>query len=352
MISNLTKIFIPAVFAFAIGIAITPYLTSLMYKNKLWKRVRRDDLQTNPTITPEFHKIHDGAEIRTPRVGGIIIWLSVFLVTTLFYLLPEIFNNPVFEKLEFISRSQTFLPFFALMLGSLIGLIEDFLEIYGRGKLLHGMKGRHIALIVGIIGLIFGYWFNIKLEISSIYIPFLGMANLGVFFIPYFILVTLGTFSSRVIDGIDGLAGGVMAIIFAAFSTIAYFNNQIDLATFGIVLVGGILVFLWFNTPPARFYMGETGMLGLTLSLVVMVFLMNASILLLVIALPLVLTSLSSALQMASKKLRNGKKLFLVSPMHHYFEAIGWKKEKIVMRYWIITTICAICGIIIYFIGL
>lgn len=351
MISNISKIFIPAVFAFAIGVAITPYLTSLMYKHKLWKKVRRDDLNTNPTITPEFAQIHDSAETRTPRIGGVIIWLSALIVTLIFWLLSHLTDLESFKKLEFVSRNQTFLPFFALILGSMIGLAEDFFEILGRGKLLHGLKGKHIAFIVAFIGLLFGLWFNIKLEMSAIYIPFFGILNLGIFFVPYFILVTLGTFSSRVIDGIDGLAGGVMAIIFSAYSAIAFFNNQIDLATFGFVIVGGILVFLWFNIPPARFYMGETGMLGLTLALVVMTFLTNASILLLIIGLPLVVTSLSAAIQMTTKRFCNGKKILKVAPLHHHFEAVGWSKEKIVMRYWIITTVSAVLGITIYFIG-
>ena len=119
-------------------------------------------------------------------------------------------------------------------------------------------------------------------------------------------LVMLALFSSGVIDGIDGLSGGVMAPIFAAYAGIAFFNNQIDLAAFSATLVGGILAFLWFNVPPARFYMSETGMLGLTTTLAVIAFLTGEVLLLPLIAFPLVATTLSVIIQVASKKMRDG----------------------------------------------
>ncbi len=200
------------------------------------------------------------------------------------------------------------------------------------------------------IGIFFGWWFYHKLGISSIAIPFGGRIELGIAFIPFFIAVMLGTFSSRVIDGVDGLAGGVMAVIFTAFAVIAYSHNQIDLAALCGVISGGTLVFLWFNIPPARFYMGETGMLALTVTLTIIAFLTDSVLLLLVIGFPLAATALSSALQMFSKKYFH-KKIFRVAPLHHHFEAIGWSRPKITMRYWIISVVCAIIGIIISFLS-
>jgi len=165
--------------------------------------------------------------------------------------------------------------------------------------------------------------------------------------IPFFIIVALATFSGGVIDGIDGLSGGVFASIFAAYSAIAFANNQIDIATFSGVITGVTLAFLWFNIPPARFYMGETGIMGLTITLAALAFLTDSVLILPIVALPLVITSFSDIIQMISKKLRNGKRVFRVAPLHHHFEVIGWSRYKITMRYWVLSIVFAIIGIIL-----
>ena len=138
-----------------------------------------------------------------------------------------------------------------------------------------------------------------------------------------------------------------MTVIFTAYSIIAYANNQVDISTFCAVIAGGILAFLWFNVPPARFYMGETGMLGLTVTLSVIAFLTNSVLVLPIIAIPLVATSLSVIIQVISYKYFNKRRVFKVAPLHHHFEAIGWSREKIVMRYWIISAVFAIVGVIV-----
>ncbi len=161
----------------------------------------------------------------------------------------------------------------------------------------------------------------------------------------------LGTFSTSVIDGMDGLAGGIMATIFTAYSVIAYFNNQIDLAAFCAVVGGATLAFLWFNIPPARFYMGETGILSLTVTLSVVAFLTNSVLFLPIIAVPLVATTLSVIIQIFVYKNFNKKRVFRVAPLHHHFEAHGWSREKIVMRYWVIGVVCAILGTILSMVG-
>ena len=170
---------------------------------------------------------------------------------------------------------------------------------------------------------------------------------LGIFIIPFFVLVALATFSGGVIDGIDGLAGGVLASIFTSYAAIAYANNQIDIAAFSGVIAGAILAFLWFNIPPARFYMGETGMMGLTILLATLAFLTNTVLILPIIAFPLLITSLSVILQLLSKRFRNGKKIFKSAPLHHHLELIGWSKYKITMRFWVISVIFSIIGIIL-----
>ena len=164
-------------------------------------------------------------------------------------------------------------------------------------------------------------------------------------------IVMLALFSGSVIDGIDGLSGGIMASIFSAYAGIAFFQNQIDLAAFCAVIVGGILAFLWFNIPPARFYMTETGILGLTTTLAVVAFLTQSVIVLPIIAFPLFVASGSVIIQQLSKKFRNGKKVFLVAPIHHHFEALGWPSYKVTMRFWVLSMVSAALGMIIALIG-
>lgn len=348
---NILKIFIPALLSFAIGIGITPVCTHFFYKYKLWKGTSRRE---NPDeISPAFLALHnEKAETGTPRVGGIIVWGSVLITILFVFILKVAFNGPVFGKLDFLSRNQTLLPLLALVFGGLFGLFEDFVEIFSNKfeAIKQGLPSRYLVIMVALIGLGASLWFYFKLGLRDIYVPFFGYWHVGFWFIPIFILVTLGTFSSRVIDGVDGLAGGVMAVAYGAFGTIALIQNQIDIATFCFVVAGGILAFLWFNIPPARFYLGETGMLGLTLALAFIAFLVDGVILLPIIGALLVATSVSSTVQIISKRYFH-KKIFKIAPLHHHFMALGWSREKITMRYWILSLMFAVLGILIAIIG-
>jgi len=352
--TNAIKIFLPSIVAFTIGIFLTPLATHYFYKYKMWKRTSRSnnisDENYDQDVLDKFSKIHnDKAEISTPRVGGMIIWISVILTVAVFLLLDSLFQNNLSEKLSFISRNQTLLPFFSLIAASLIGLGDDFLQIFGKGRWASDpLVLRYLKIgIILLLGLIIGLWFYFKLGVTDLYIPWVGFVNLGYLFIPFFMLVMLSLWSTSVIDGIDGLSGGVLAPIFTSYAIIAFFNNQLDIATFCGVVAGAILAFLWFNIPPARFYMGETGMIGLTVTLSVIAFMTNTVLLLPIIAFPLFITSLSNVIQIGSYKLRHGKKVFLLAPLHHHFEAMGWPKYKVTMRYWIVGIMTAMTGVII-----
>ncbi len=353
MLPEALRILIPSIVAFAIGIGSTPFISYHLYDQRAWKRTRRDDITTNPNINSEFKRIANGdQEVSTPRLGGLVIIWSVvvtcFMIWLLAVTIPDIANS----RINFLSRGQTLLPIFALIVGALIGFVEDLFEIRADPEHFpQGLPGWHKVAIVAILGLVTALWFFAKLDMSSISIPFGNSLELGFWFIPLFIAVMLGCFSSGVIDGIDGLAGGVLATIFGSLALIAFTQNQIDLSALSLVITGGILAFLWFNVPPARFYMGETGMLGLTLALAVIVFLTDTVLVLPIIALPLVITSLSVIIQKASRKFRNGKNVFKIAPLHHHFQALGWSNEKVTMRYWIVSVISAILGVIIAIVG-
>ncbi len=345
--TNAIKILLPAIISFIIGILLTPIATHYFYKYKMWRRSSRNN---NVSKEGGFQTIHNEvAELSTPRTGGMIIWISVIITIFVIWIISIIFKNSLTDKLYFISRNQTLLPLFTLIVASLIGLGDDFLQIWGKGKWSKDpIILRYIKIsIILFLGLIIGWWFFTKLGISNLYIPWFGFVNLGYFFIPFFILVMLGVWSSSVIDGIDGLSGGVLASIFASYALIAYFNNQMDIAAFSAVITGGVLAFLWFNIPPARFYMGENGMIGLTVTLAVLAFMTNTVLLLPVIAFPLFVTSASNVIQMSARKYFHIKKVFLYAPLHHHFEALGWPKYKVTMRYWIVGLMTAIIGVVI-----
>ncbi|MHB8710504.1 MAG: MraY family glycosyltransferase [Minisyncoccota bacterium] len=348
--SNIIKVFIPATTAFAVGILLAPILTHYLYKYKVWKKVEgKTALDGTPAV--EFEKlrttVHAGTEMKTPRMGGILIWASVLSVTLGLWVLARIVPVPLFEKLDFLSRSQTWIPLFALLAGALMGLVNDLLDIRPSGE--RGVRLRTRLLFVTLVSLFIGWWFYVKLGVTAIGIPGDGTFTIGPLIIPLFILITLGLYAGGVIDGIDGLAGGVFGIAFMAYASIAYFQNQINLAAFSATLTGAILAFLWFNIPPARFWMTETGTMGLTMTLAVIAFMTDTPgngygvAALPIIAFPLVITVLSNMVQIASKKLR-GKKVFRIAPLHHHFEAIGWPAYKVTMRYWIISIVFAIVG--------
>lgn len=349
MILDVVKIFGPAALAFFVGFFITPGLLKYFYAKKMWKKKSGKD-GIGGGGAPIFNKLHSERDSNIPRLGGVVIWLSVIITTLFFWALLQFFPTPMSEKLSFLSRNQTWLPFFTLIAASFVGLVDDLFLIYGKGSNGGGLSLFTRIVLVILIGLVGGMWFYAKLESSALSIPGMGLVDFGVWIVPIFSIVMLALFSGGVIDGIDGLAGGIMAVIFGAYAVIAFFQNQIDLAAFCAVLGGAILAFLWFNIPPARFYMGESGMLGLTAALAVVAFLTNAVLPLFIIALPLFVASGSDIIQLLSKKFR-GKKVFLVAPIHHHFEALGWPAHQVTMRFWIISVISAIIGTVFALVG-
>ncbi len=356
MIIDIVKVFLPSTIAFTVGILITPILTHYLYKYEMWKK-RAGKVALDGSATPLFNELHKHKETGTPKMGGVVIWASVFITTVGIWFLAKFLPTDVFTKLDFLSRNQTWIPLATLMLGSLVGLIDDFLEVKGTGDhIAGGLSLKKRLLIVGAIALLCAEWFYLKLGVSSVMIPLFGTISLGWLFVPLFILVALGIYSGGVIDGIDGLAGGVFAAMFSAYAGIAFYQQQINLAAFCAVVVGGILAFLWFNVPPARFYMSETGTMGLTVTLAVVAFMTDSIagghglIVLPVIAMPLIVTTLSDIIQIVSKKVR-GKKVFLIAPIHHHFEALGWPGYKVTMRFWIVSVIFAILGVVLALIG-
>jgi len=210
---------------------------------------------------------------------------------------------------------------------------------------------KHRLLIYTLISIIGAWWFYYKLDWTVLHVPFVGSLEIGWWYIPFFIFVIVATaFSVNEIDGLDGLAGGTLLISYAAYAVIAFTLERYELATFCGVIIGALLAFLWFNIMPARFYMGDTGAMSLGVTLGIIALLTNSALILPIIGLPFVIEALSVIIQLTSKKLRNGKKVFISSPIHHHFEAKGWPEAKIVMRFWVVSGVSATIGLIVFMI--
>ena len=351
---DIVKVITPATLAFFIGIAITPLVTHYLFKFKVWKK-QAHKTALDGRKAEEFTKLRENVETSTPRMGGIVIWGSVLITTLGIWSVSQIFPNEETAKLDFLSRSQTWIPLFTLMVGAFVGFINDILDVTdATGE--KGITLKTRLIVVGAVSLFIGWWFYDKLDIMTVAVPFGGDVFIGSLIIPLFMLVSVFIYASGVIDGIDGLSGGVFASIFAAYAGIAFYQQQIDLAAFCAAMVGALLAFLWFNIPPARFWMTETGTMGVMLTIPVVAFMTDTLgggegiTMLPIIGFLLVVTVFSNIIQIVSKKLR-GKKVFRVAPLHHHFEATGWPGYKVTMRYWILSVIFAVIGIIVALVG-
>jgi phospho-N-acetylmuramoyl-pentapeptide-transferase len=348
---QIIKIFALCASSLLIAFLWAPCLIKFLYRYQLWRKsARTKTIDGKPA--PVFYGLHKEREVSVPRLGGVLIWVTVILVAFFFAWLNKLFPGHFwFQKLDFLSRDQTWLPLITLLAASLLGLGDDVLQIFGKGGYkAGGLSFTRRLIVVFLIGLIGALWFYSKLEFQTLHVPFVGDVAIGFLYIPLFILTVLACWSGGVIDGIDGLAGGVFGIIFMAFGIISLAGAQYNLAAFCMVLAGAIMAFLWYNIPPAKFYMGETGMIGLTATLAVVAFLSNSVLVLPIIGGLLVVEAGSVIIQLLAKKILK-RKIFLCAPFHHHLEAKGWLPQQITMRFWLINIVLAIVGIAIRLMG-
>ncbi|MEK7212504.1 MAG: hypothetical protein AAB686_02415 [Patescibacteria group bacterium] len=336
--------------SFVIAFIGAPILIRSLYKHQAWKKKPRDSTFGGEK-TPIFTALHAGKEVSTPRMGGILIWATVLIVTIATYVLSRFFPDSVLGQLNFVSRSQTWLPLFALISSSILGLVDDILVVKSRGGYIGGgIRFRVRLALISLIAIGGAWWFYYKLGWSSIYIPFVGNLEINGLYLLLFVIVVLATFSSGVVDGLDGLSAGVLAPVFTAYGVIAFTRGAYDLTAFITVLVGALVTYLWFNVHPARFYMGETGIMGLTVTLAVIAFLTNAVLFLPLIGFVLVVESASVIVQLVSKKFFR-RKVFLSAPIHHHFQALGWPESQVTMRFWIISAVASAFGLVVFFLA-
>lgn len=329
--------------AFVLAMLSTPLLTYALYKYRFSKSIRTAGV-------PVFASLHKKKE-GTPTGGGVLIWVTTAVLAFGLLIAGTLTGSPVLNFLSFLSRGGTVLPLAALIASAVVGLVDDYWDVRRISPFGVGLRMRHRILLYTAIASVGAWWFFFKLGWDQIHVPALGDFVIGVWYIPLFILVVVSTaFSVNESDGLDGLAGGILLFCFGAFGVIAFAKGLTDLAAFCAVIIGALLAFLWFNVYPARFFMGDTGSMSLGVTLGIIAMLTNSALVLPIIAFPLVLESLSVLLQMTSKKLR-GKKIFLSTPVHHHFEAIGWPETKVTMRFWILAAVSAALGTILGVLG-
>lgn len=333
------KVGILATLSFVTAMAWTPALTHFLYKYKLGKSIRP------AAEAPIYAKLH-AAKSGTPVMGGLLVWVTTAVLALALGALGVWFNG-VFSQLSFLTRSETLLPLGALVASAVVGLVDDYWNVRKIGAHGGGMRARHRLLIYSVIAAVGAWWFYFKLEWTQFQVPFLGIFDIGWWYIPLFFLVIVATaFSVNETDGLDGLAGGTLLTGFAAYGAIAFAQGRYDLAAFCGVIAGALLAFLWFNIMPARFFMGDTGAMSLGVTLGIVAMLTNTALLLPVIGIVFVVESLSVIIQVLSKKFRK-KKVFLSAPIHHHLEAMGWPEPKIVMRAWVISAVAAVVGVVL-----
>ena len=245
-----------------------------------------------------------------------------------------------------LDRGQTWLPLAGFLGGALVGVIDDVINIFGSGRGAAGLRGPIKFFLISCVGLALGWFFAVKLGWVNILVPFFGNVEVGVVaMILIFAFAVVATSNAvNISDGLDGLSGGLAIMTYGAYSVIALFQGNILLFGFCLTVVGWLLSYVWFNVPPARFMMGDTGSFALGAGLGVVAMMTNSFLLLPIIGLPFVVEAGSSLLQLASKKFFH-RKIFISAPLHHHLEAKGWGEAKVVMRFWIIAGVCAIVGV-------
>jgi phospho-N-acetylmuramoyl-pentapeptide-transferase len=340
MLAQTIRLLVLAGTAFAVALALTPVFIKILDRFHLNKQIRSQE------SAPVFHSLHKHKE-NTPTMGGVIIWVTVLGFALSIWVLSDIFGG-VFTYLNFVDRAQTYLPIAAMLIAALLGLADDILGTLRIGPNGGGLKISQKLIMYAVLAAIGGIWFYYRLNWDVLYIPFWGNLTIGWWYIPIFMFVIIASaFSANETDGLDGLAGGVMLFTFVSLTAVAFILGRYDLAAFGATVIGALLAFLWFNIYPARFFMGDTGSMALGITMGVIAMLTNTTLFLPLFGLILVIESISVIIQMISKKIFK-RKIFLSTPIHHHFEALGWHETKVTMRFWIISIVSCILGLVLF----
>lgn len=345
IISETVRVIVLTTISFVIALIVTPLWYRVLKKYRFGKHLRE------ASEAPVFHEFHKNKE-GVPTAAGVIIWGTV-LVLAAFFGIMGVFFDGMWHYFNFISRPETYLPLAALTLAGILGFIDDWLGVLRIGGASGGgLTVRYKSIVYTVLALIGAWWFYFRLGWDVLNVPFFGNIQIGIWYVPIFVFIIFASaFSANETDGLDGLLGGVSLFAFLALAAVSFALHRYDLAAFCGVMIGALLAFLWSNIYPAKFMMGDTGSMSLGITIGVVAMLTNTALLLPFFAIILVIESLSVIIQIVSKKMRHGKKIFRSSPIHHHFEALGWPESQITMRFWIISAMFVAFGLVIFFVS-
>jgi phospho-N-acetylmuramoyl-pentapeptide-transferase len=327
------------------SVSLIPFI-NLLYKLKM-QRQRQKTKDAFNLPTPIFDKFHK-PKVGTPVGGGFLI---VSVTTALFFLsLPLLyyFWIPINSNYHNIGVEIKVL-IFTFISFALIGFYDDLKKIFVNGGDFFGLKLAHKLVLEIILAGLIAYWLYFELKISFIYIPGIGVYNIGFLYIPFTIFViTAFANAYNITDGLDGLSAGILMIALSAFWVISNAILDTPLSIFITLWLGGLIAFLYFNVYPARIFLGDVGALSFGATFAVIGLLSGKVFSLLVIGGLFVLEVATSLLQLLSKRYR-GKKLMRVAPFHLWLQTRGWHESTVVFRAWLAGIVLAIFGLWIAF---
>lgn len=332
--NTLMEVLLFGFLAFALSMLITPIYTTIAYKQEWWKKQRSEAWAGGAATV--YQKLHAAKHHRNiPTMAGLIFVATILIVT--------LCGN--------LTRGETWLPLAGMVGSAAIGLVDDFMNIRGTSKIA-GMRAAVKFGLYSAVALVGGWWFWAKLDVNSVFIPGLHHVHIGIAIVLLFWFVVIATANSvNISDGLDGLAGGLLTSSFGTYAVICLAQGKYSLAAFCLTVVGALLSYTWFNIFPARFFMGDVGAFALGSALGIIAMQTDTIYVLPIIGAVYVVETLSVIINRVSRKLRHGKKVFLSSPIHHHFEALGWPETKVTMRFWILGQVSGVIGLIIYFVG-
>lgn len=333
--------------SFFLNFALFVPFIDLLYRLK-FQRATQKTLDAFNKRTPIFDKFHKH-KAGTPVGGGILIILTTLFLFTLYISLFVAFDKEIISNYQSVI-SEIKILLFTFLSFSFLGLYDDLKKIFmWKETTFFGLRLRHKLLIEILLALIASWWIYAELNIRIINIPYFGVYDLGLFFIPFatFVIVAFSN-AVNITDGLDGLSAGTLLITLFAFWVISLSILDTPLLLFITAWIGGLVAFLYFNIYPARLFLGDTGALSFGATFAVIGLLLGKVFALAIIGGVFVFEIGSSFLQLLSKKYRK-KKLFPAAPIHLWLQYKGWEEPKIVMRIWIAAILFAMLGLMIAF---
>lgn len=297
-------------------------------------------LAAGPFVIPELHKLKFGQSIReegpkshqaksgTPTMGGIMIIAAITLAT--------LAAAPL--------TAGVWLALFVMLGHFALGFLDDYIKVVKKRNL--GLKARQKLLGQIVIAVALVFFAQHELGIATtVWLPLVhAELDIGLFYYPLVLFVLVGTSNAvNLTDGLDGLAAGTVTVAALAYMAVALAFNATGLAVFAAAIAGASCAFLRFNHHPARVFMGDTGSLALGGAIAALGILTHTEILLAVIGIVFVAEALSVIIQVISFK-TTGKRVFLMSPIHHHFELKGWQETRVVHMFWLVGAVFAAFG--------